>query len=139
MFDVGWSEFLFVAVLALVIVGPRELPQFIRVVGAGIARARRMYRDSLASLHQLEREIDIASRPPPGLQTEPEYYALLPDHVREILRQGVAEPLRDAAAHEQREATIEAAIAAAREAAGSASSTPGQAAAGAAGSPSAPA
>jgi sec-independent protein translocase protein TatB len=116
MFDVGWTEIAFVGALALVVVGPRDLPQFIHGAGRAMARVRRVYRDSLASLHQLEREIQVASAPPPQNQGEPDYYALLPDHVLEMLRSGQAEPLRDAAAHEAREREIATALADARAA-----------------------
>lgn len=116
MFDIGWVEIAFVGALALVVVGPKELPQFIHGAGRAIARMRRIYRDSLASMQQLEQEIRVASAPPPRNQGEPDYYALLPDHVLETLRNGQAEPLRDAAAHAQREREIAAALAEAQNA-----------------------
>ncbi|MGE3773490.1 MAG: twin-arginine translocase TatA/TatE family subunit [Gammaproteobacteria bacterium] len=114
MFDIGWSEILFIATLALVVVGPRDLPKFIHIVGHGVGRLRRTCREGLATLHRLEREIDIASRPALGPPGEPEYYALLPEHVREMLRRGEAEPLRDAAAHVRRAAEIDTALDVAR-------------------------
>ena len=33
MFDIGWSEFLFLAVLVLIVVGPQELPSLMRRLG----------------------------------------------------------------------------------------------------------
>ncbi|HET7211244.1 MAG TPA: twin-arginine translocase TatA/TatE family subunit, partial [Methyloceanibacter sp.] len=30
MFDIGWSELLVIAVVAIVVVGPRELPKLMR-------------------------------------------------------------------------------------------------------------
>ena len=33
MFDIGWSEFLFLAVLVLIVVGPQELPGLMRRLG----------------------------------------------------------------------------------------------------------
>lgn len=115
MFDIGWSELLFLAVLGLVVIGPRDLPKFIQIVGGGIARLRRAYREGIATLHQLEREIDVASRPVAETPGVPEYYALLPEHVRARLLEGDAEPLRDAAAHAQRQAELDAALAEAKQ------------------------
>lgn len=114
MFDIGWSELLFLAILGLVVIGPRDLPKFIQIVGGGLARLRRAYREGVATLHRLEREIDIASRPAAEVPGEPEYYALLPDDVRAKLREGDAEPLRDAQAHARRQAELDAALADAR-------------------------
>ena len=34
MFDIGWSELLIVAIVALLVVGPKELPQLMRTIGA---------------------------------------------------------------------------------------------------------
>ncbi|MCH9764642.1 MAG: Sec-independent protein translocase protein TatB [Alphaproteobacteria bacterium] len=40
MFDIGWSEFLIFAVVALILVGPKEMPVFMRTIGryAGVLR-----------------------------------------------------------------------------------------------------
>lgn len=41
MFDVGFSEILLIAVVALLVVGPREFPTLVRNVGSWMGRARR--------------------------------------------------------------------------------------------------
>ena len=33
MFDIGWSEILVIAVVAIVVVGPKELPRMLRTFG----------------------------------------------------------------------------------------------------------
>jgi sec-independent protein translocase protein TatB len=33
MFDIGWSELLVIAVIAIVVVGPKELPKLMRSIG----------------------------------------------------------------------------------------------------------
>ena len=42
MFDVGFSELLLLAVIALVVLGPEKLPHAARMAGAWIGRIRRM-------------------------------------------------------------------------------------------------
>ena len=45
MFDIGWSEFVLIAVVALIAIGPKELPGVLRTVGQGMGKARRMAAD----------------------------------------------------------------------------------------------
>jgi sec-independent protein translocase protein TatB len=40
MFNVDLPEFLFVAVLALIVIGPKDLPRVMRVVGKWVGKAR---------------------------------------------------------------------------------------------------
>ena len=40
MIDSAWSEFLFIAVLALVFIGPKELPVVLRAIGRWVGKAR---------------------------------------------------------------------------------------------------
>lgn len=92
MFDFGWMELAFLAMLALIIVGPRDLPRLANGVGRLWGRARRLYRDALGQLQKLENEMDLASKPDERLK--PSYYDLLPEHVRAAME--LAEPSRDA-------------------------------------------
>lgn len=41
MFDIAWSELLLIAVLALIFIGPKELPQVLHTLGKGMAKLRR--------------------------------------------------------------------------------------------------
>ncbi|WP_181704067.1 Sec-independent protein translocase protein TatB [Chthonobacter albigriseus] len=63
MFEIGWSEILVVAVVAIVVVGPKDLPRLLRTVGTMIGKARRMAGDFQsqfnAALREAEREVDI--------------------------------------------------------------------------------
>ncbi len=45
MFDLGWTELLVVGVVALIVVGPRDLPQMFRTLGQFTAKARGMARE----------------------------------------------------------------------------------------------
>lgn len=41
MFDLGWSKVIILAVVAIIVVGPKELPALLRAVGQFIAQLRR--------------------------------------------------------------------------------------------------
>ena len=54
MFDVGFSELILVAVVALVVIGPKDLPRVARIAGLWLGRARR----TLASVKlEIDREL----------------------------------------------------------------------------------
>jgi len=42
MFDLGWSEMLIIAVVAIIVVGPKDLPAMLRQIGRFVGQARRM-------------------------------------------------------------------------------------------------
>ena len=41
MFDIAWSELLLIAVIALIFIGPKELPQVLHTLGRRVAKLRR--------------------------------------------------------------------------------------------------
>jgi sec-independent protein translocase protein TatB len=45
MLDIGWSELLVVAIVAIVVVGPKDLPKLMRTVGFYVGKARRAAAD----------------------------------------------------------------------------------------------
>ena len=40
MFDLGWTEMLVVGVVALIVVGPKDLPVMFRTVGRAVGKAK---------------------------------------------------------------------------------------------------
>ena len=44
MFDIGWSELLLIGVVALIVIGPKELPGVLRTLGQWMGKVRRMAR-----------------------------------------------------------------------------------------------
>ena len=45
MFDIGWTEMLVIGVIAIVVVGPKDLPRMLRTVGQYVGKAKRMARE----------------------------------------------------------------------------------------------
>lgn len=59
MLDIGWSEFLVIGVVALVVIGPRELPGALRTAGRYAARARALAQDFRDGLDDIARETEL--------------------------------------------------------------------------------
>ncbi|WP_051228367.1 Sec-independent protein translocase protein TatB [Pleomorphomonas oryzae] len=64
MFEVGWSEILVIAIVALIVFPTKDLPRLLRTVGQLVGKARRMAGDMQAqfnqALREAEREADLA-------------------------------------------------------------------------------
>lgn len=50
MFDVGWSELLLIGVVALIVIGPEDLPKLFHTMGRITARARSMAREFTSAM-----------------------------------------------------------------------------------------
>lgn len=59
MFDIGYSELLLIAVVALVVIGPKELPKVMRTVGEWVGRARGMARHFRSGIDTMIRESEL--------------------------------------------------------------------------------
>jgi len=59
MFDVAPTELLLVAVVALVVIGPKDLPRVMRTVGQWVGRARGMARHFRSGLDTMIREAEL--------------------------------------------------------------------------------
>jgi sec-independent protein translocase protein TatB len=60
MFDIGWSEIAVIAVVALIAIGPKELPGVLRMVGQWIGKARRMAGEFQGQFQEAMREAEMA-------------------------------------------------------------------------------
>lgn len=60
MFDIGWSEMVVIGVVALVAIGPKELPGVLRMVGQWVGKARRMASDFQGQFKEAMREAEMA-------------------------------------------------------------------------------
>ena len=60
MFNVDVPEFIFVAVLALIVIGPKDLPKVMRVVGQWVGKARATARQFRNGFDDMMRESELA-------------------------------------------------------------------------------
>ena len=60
MFDIGWSELLVIGVVALIAIGPKELPGVLRAVGQWMGKIRRMANDFQDQFREAMREAEVA-------------------------------------------------------------------------------
>ena len=59
MFNIGWSEFLIIGAVALIAIGPKELPGVLRMAGQWIGKARRMANEFQGQFQEAIREADL--------------------------------------------------------------------------------
>jgi len=59
MFDLAWSEIALIGVVALVVIGPKDLPEAIRGVARGISKLRRMASEFQGQADELVREANL--------------------------------------------------------------------------------
>ncbi len=60
MFDISWTEFLLIGVVALIVIGPKELPTVMRTLGQYTRKIRSMAADFQNQFHEALREADMA-------------------------------------------------------------------------------
>jgi sec-independent protein translocase protein TatB len=59
MFDIGYMELLVIAIVALVVIGPKDLPRVMRIVGEWVGRARGMARHFRSGIDTMIRESEL--------------------------------------------------------------------------------
>jgi len=59
LFDIGWTEMLLIGVVALVVIGPKDLPRAMRTVGYWMRKARTLSREFQNSIDQMVREAEL--------------------------------------------------------------------------------
>ncbi|WP_428928641.1 Sec-independent protein translocase protein TatB [Marinibacterium sp. SX1] len=59
MFDLGWSELLVIGIVALIVVGPKDLPVLFRNVGRFVGKARAMAREFSRAMNDAADESGI--------------------------------------------------------------------------------
>jgi sec-independent protein translocase protein TatB len=59
MFDIGWSELLLIGVVALLVIGPKELPGALRTLGLWMGKIRRMAGEFQGQFQEAMREAEI--------------------------------------------------------------------------------
>jgi len=59
LFDIAWSELALIAAVALIVIGPKDLPRVMRTVGQWTRRARMMASEFQRNLDDMIREAEI--------------------------------------------------------------------------------
>ncbi|HEY7646651.1 MAG TPA: Sec-independent protein translocase protein TatB [Hyphomicrobiales bacterium] len=88
MFDIAWSELLIVAIVAILVVGPKELPSLLRTLGQMLAKLRR-------SADDFRRQFDEAVREAGAEDLQREIRALQQHNPLTQVRDAIDEASRD--------------------------------------------
>jgi sec-independent protein translocase protein TatB len=59
MFDIGWTKLLLIALVALIAIGPKELPAVLRNVGHWMGKIRRMAAEFQSQFQEAMREAEM--------------------------------------------------------------------------------
>jgi sec-independent protein translocase protein TatB len=59
MFDIGWSEMAIIMLVALIVIGPKDLPRVARNVGKWVGKGRALARDFQRQLEDMAREAEL--------------------------------------------------------------------------------
>lgn len=59
MFDIGWTELVVIAVVAIIVIGPKDLPRAMRTVGKWSGKMRRVARDFQNQFNEALREAEL--------------------------------------------------------------------------------
>ncbi|MCW5699789.1 MAG: Sec-independent protein translocase protein TatB [Rhodospirillales bacterium] len=59
MFDIGWQELFIISVLAIIVIGPKDLPQALRTVTAVVRKMRGLAREFQSGVDDLVREAEL--------------------------------------------------------------------------------
>lgn len=60
MFDIGWSELLVIGIVALVVIGPKDLPKVLRALGTMMSKVRSMAAEFQGQFQDAMRDAELA-------------------------------------------------------------------------------
>jgi sec-independent protein translocase protein TatB len=60
MLDIGWGELIVIGIVALIAIGPKELPAALRTLGQWTTKIRRMASEFQNQFHEAMREAEMA-------------------------------------------------------------------------------
>jgi len=63
MFGIGWTEFLVITIVAIIVVGPEDLPRLLCSVGHYAVKVRRMANESKQQVDEAMREAELVEVP----------------------------------------------------------------------------
>lgn len=59
MFDIGWTEIVTIGILAILIIGPKDLPKAMRTIARYVGKARAMMREFQANLDDMIKDSEL--------------------------------------------------------------------------------
>ena len=59
MFDIGWQELFIIAILAIIVVGPKDLPKALKTITLWLRKARSMAREFQSGVDDMVREAEL--------------------------------------------------------------------------------
>ncbi len=59
MFDIGWGELVVIGIVALIAIGPKELPTVLRTLGQWMGKVRRMAAEFQGQFQEAMREAEL--------------------------------------------------------------------------------
>ncbi len=59
MFDIGWSEIAIIVVVGIIIIGPKDLPRVLRVMGQMVGKAKALTREFRGHVDDIIRESEL--------------------------------------------------------------------------------
>ena len=59
MLDIGWTEILIIAVIALFVVGPKDIPKALRTVGVWVGKLRSLSREFQSTVEDAVRDTEL--------------------------------------------------------------------------------
>lgn len=83
MFDIGWSEIGLIAIVAIIVIGPKEMPQVMRQVARVVRAARKTLREFQGQVDDIIRAEEVAE-----IRKEIESYGIhnIPEQIEQELR-----------------------------------------------------
>src|SRR6267378_770526 len=94
MFEIGWSELVVIAVVALIAIGPKELPGVLRMVGQWMGKARKMAAEFQGQFQEAMREAEMADLKKTFDEVKEAATGLTTNNVMTSLQKDVGEALR---------------------------------------------
>ena len=94
MFDIGWSELVLIAVVALIAIGPKELPGVLRMVGQWMGKARKMAAEFQRQFQEAMREAEMADLKKSFDEVKDVATGLSPANVMTSLQKDVSDALQ---------------------------------------------
>ncbi len=86
MFDIGWPELMLIAVITVLVVGPKELPRVLRNFTMWIRRLREIASDFQSGLDDLAREAELE-------EIQKDLAENTPEHLMEDVEQSIMSDL----------------------------------------------